>query len=68
MKSDSIPGRQFTPEQLSLCACPKCKGILVHNELDNTLDCTACRVQYPVRAGIPVLLQDHNRAHQEEHT
>ncbi len=68
MKSDSNPGREFTPEQLALCACPQCKGSLIHNGLNNTLDCIACRVQYPVRAGIPVLLQIHDGAHQEEHT
>lgn len=68
MKSDSIPDRQFTPEQLSLCACPKCKGTLIHNGLNDTLDCTVCRIQYPIKAGIPILLQHNSRPHQKEHT
>ncbi len=43
---------------LSLLVCPACKGQLTYDEQNGTLDCAACRLRYPVRDGIPVMLVD----------
>lgn len=42
----------------ALLACPKCHGVLVDAEQGTGLDCPACRLRFPVRDGIPVMLID----------
>jgi uncharacterized protein YbaR (Trm112 family) len=44
----------LTKDLLDILACPNCKGPLRQGE--SSLFCTACRLRYPVRDGIPVLL------------
>ena len=45
------------PRQLlEILVCPKCKGELDYREAENTLTCNHCRLQYPVRDGIPIML------------
>ena len=39
-----------------LLVCPACKGQLTYDSQNGTLDCAACRLRYPVRDGIPVML------------
>jgi uncharacterized protein YbaR (Trm112 family) len=47
------------PEQLlSILVCPKCKGELEYRSSESSLVCPACRLRYPVRDGIPVMLID----------
>ncbi|HEV8448797.1 MAG TPA: Trm112 family protein [Gemmatimonadaceae bacterium] len=47
------------PEQLlALLVCPKCKGDLEFVENESVLVCHKCRLRYPVRDGIPVMLID----------
>ncbi len=41
-------------ELLKILACPACKGPL--REEPGALACDACRLRYPVREGIPVML------------
>ena len=43
---------------LEILVCPRCKGDLVYREQDQALDCSACRLRYHVRSGIPVMLVD----------
>ena len=45
-------------ELLAILVCPKCKGALRHDAADSRLVCEACRLAYPVRDGIPVMLVD----------
>lgn len=45
-------------ELLSILVCPRCKGELRHEESPPSLVCAACRLRYPVRDGIPILLID----------
>lgn len=45
-------------ELLDILACPKCKGDLDYWEPENRLICTACKLAYPVREGIPIMLID----------
>ena len=47
------------PQQLlEILVCPKCRGALEHREHDAVLRCGTCRLDYPVRDGIPIMLID----------
>lgn len=46
---------------LDILACPNCKGSLIFRKSDNELVCSTCRVAYPIRDGIPVMLADETR-------
>ncbi|MFA5517437.1 MAG: Trm112 family protein [Desulfuromonadales bacterium] len=50
----------LSPELLEILACPKCKGkIRLRREKDNAaILCDACRLAYPIRDEIPVMLID----------
>jgi uncharacterized protein YbaR (Trm112 family) len=43
---------------LTVLVCPKCKGPLEYRESDPSLICAACRLRYPVRDDIPIMLAD----------
>jgi hypothetical protein len=43
---------------LEILVCPKCKGTLEYREAELTLVCHTCRVRYPVRDDIPIMLVD----------
>ncbi|MBI5874716.1 MAG: Trm112 family protein [Deltaproteobacteria bacterium] len=45
-------------ELLDILACPKCKGEIKLTEKGDGLVCDACRLVYPVKDGIPVMLID----------
>jgi uncharacterized protein YbaR (Trm112 family) len=45
-------------ELLEILACPKCKGDITLNEKEDGLVCETCRLLYPIRDGIPVMLID----------
>jgi hypothetical protein len=51
---------------LAILACPKCKGEVRRNRSENGLDCPACRLTYPVRDDIPVMLIDEASPLEEE--
>ncbi len=46
---------------LDIIACPVCKGPLEFRKSSNELVCRADRLAYPLRDGIPVLLEDEAR-------
>ncbi|HEX6589041.1 MAG TPA: Trm112 family protein [Longimicrobiales bacterium] len=43
---------------LEILVCPKCKGELEHRRDASELVCDACRLRYPIRDGIPIMLID----------
>jgi uncharacterized protein YbaR (Trm112 family) len=43
---------------LAILVCPKCKGTLEYREGEPSLVCAACRLRYPVRDDIPIMLID----------
>ena len=43
---------------LDILACPICKGPLQHSKQQSVLVCRADRLAYPIRDGIPVMLED----------
>jgi hypothetical protein len=48
----------LSPQLLAILVCPKCKGALDYKETEQALDCPACKLRYPVRDDIPVMLVD----------
>ena len=48
-------------ELLALLACPKCRGLLEREAAGEGLLCPACRLVFPVREGLPVLLREEAR-------
>lgn len=49
-------------ELLDILACPKCKGDIRLSEENNGLICDACKLLYPIRDDIPVMLIDEAEA------
>ncbi len=45
-------------ELLEILACPKCKGDIVVAEKEDGLICKSCKLLYPIRDDIPVMLID----------
>jgi uncharacterized protein YbaR (Trm112 family) len=45
-------------ELLDILACPKCKGKLELNTEATGIVCASCRLVYPIRDDIPVMLID----------
>lgn len=43
---------------LEILVCPKCKGALEYREREQALLCNTCRLRYPVRDDIPIMLLD----------
>ncbi|MGH7814338.1 MAG: Trm112 family protein [Candidatus Binataceae bacterium] len=46
----------ISQDLLDILACPKCKGDLRLTEKQDGLVCAACKLVYPVRDDIPIML------------
>jgi uncharacterized protein YbaR (Trm112 family) len=46
---------------LEILVCPVCKGPLIYKKTEQELICRPCRLAYPVKDGIPVMLEDEAR-------
>ena len=51
----------MNPRLLDILVCPLCKGPLVYRKAERELICKPCRLAYPIRDGIPVMLEDEAR-------
>jgi uncharacterized protein len=51
---------------LELLVCPLCKGPLEHLRDSHELGCRADRLAFPVRDGIPVMLESQARTYDPE--
>ena len=49
------------PRLLEILVCPLCKGKLVYRKAADELVCRADRLGYPVKDGIPVMLEEEAR-------
>ena len=49
------------PRLLEILVCPVCKGPLDFRKANQELVCKACKLAFPVRDDIPVLLVDEAR-------
>ena len=45
-------------ELLEILACPKCKQAVKLSDEGDAILCTTCRLRYPIRDDIPVMLID----------
>ena len=43
---------------LEILACPKCKGDIRISEDESGLICDRCKLLYPIKDGIPIMLID----------
>lgn len=48
----------LSPQLLEILVCPKCKGELEYREQESSLVCHHCKLRYPVRDDIPIMLID----------
>jgi uncharacterized protein len=48
----------LSPQLLNILVCPKCKGEVDYREAESSIVCESCRLRYPVRDDIPIMLID----------
>ena len=48
----------ISKELLDILACPKCKGDVQLTDKQDGLVCAACKLMYPIKDDIPVMLID----------
>ncbi|MBS1137633.1 MAG: hypothetical protein H6R11_1587 [Proteobacteria bacterium] len=53
---------------LEILVCPVCKGPLDHRKAQQELVCKACKLAYPIRDDIPVMLEEEARPLSPEET
>lgn len=46
---------------LDILVCPVCKSSLIYRKAEQELVCRACRLSYPIRDDIPVMLEEEAR-------
>ena len=46
---------------LEILVCPVCKGPLDYRKAQSELVCKACRLAYPIKDDIPVMLEEEAR-------
>ncbi len=46
---------------LDILVCPVCKGNLEYRKAESELVCKPCKLAYPIRDDIPVMLADEAR-------
>lgn len=51
----------MNPKLLEILVCPVCKGPLQWKKARQELVCPACRLAYPIRDDIPVMLPEEAR-------
>ena len=49
------------PKLLEILVCPLCKGPLIYRKAEAELLCKADKLAYPIRDGIPVMLESEAR-------
>lgn len=48
----------LSEQLLAILVCPKCKGELEYRPAESRIICKTCRLSYPVRDDIPIMLID----------
>lgn len=48
----------ISSDLLELLACPKCKGTVILSDEHDSIVCKACKLRFPVRDDIPIMLID----------
>jgi len=52
-----IVNRGAKVDLYSILACPVCQQKLIPEQHQNTLQCAHCRLKYPIRNGVPIMLR-----------
>ncbi len=52
----------LSQDLLEILACPKCKGPIKLNEAQDGLVCPACKLLYPIKDDIPIMLIDEAKS------
>ena len=55
----------ISKELLDILACPKCKGEILLTKAKDGLICKPCKLVYPIRDDIPVMLIDEALPYEE---
>jgi uncharacterized protein YbaR (Trm112 family) len=58
MKSNESDNALIDARLLARLACPRCKSPLQLDRQREVLACESCRLRYPIRDGIPIMLPD----------
>ena len=48
----------FNKELLEILACPQCRGELSLTPKEDGLTCQTCKLKFPIRDDVPVMLVD----------
>ena len=56
------------PKLLEILVCPLCKGSLHYDKAAPALVCPADRLAFPIRDGIPVMLEEEARSLESSET
>jgi len=56
------PLTRIDPKMLSVLVCPKTRGALIHDKTTNELISKKAKLAYPIRDGVPILLEQAARA------
>ncbi len=48
----------ISKDLMNILVCPQCRGGLETMDNDSGLVCAACRLKYPIRDDIPIMLID----------
>jgi uncharacterized protein len=48
----------LSQDLLEILACPQCKGTLRLTEKEDGLICEPCKLRYPIKEDIPIMLID----------
>ena len=49
------------PELMEILACPRCKGELEFREPSDEIVCHTCKLVFPIRQDLPVMLVEEAR-------
>ena len=66
MANDRKDGSMLDQKLLSLLVCPVTKAPLIYDEPKQELVCVASGLAYPIRDGIPVMLEGEARVLSQE--
>ena len=47
---------------LDILVCPICKGKLDYQKTEQELTCKPCKLVYPIRDGIPIMMENEARS------
>ncbi|MDR2365085.1 MAG: Trm112 family protein [Zoogloeaceae bacterium] len=46
---------------LDILVCPICKGDLLYKKIEQELICKRCKLAFPIKDGIPIMLEEEAR-------